>query len=110
MQNEIKVVLPFYKLAYSFSFIVILNLLRVVTDTCKVGISIEAPAAILVSIFCADTYVQEIVSRKSEIHRLYPMKKRKALIIKRLPCFFVICGLESVDVCGMADNEFNRRR
>lgn len=84
MKNEIKIVLPFYKLAYSFSFIVILSLIRGIMNTYEIGIAIEAPAAILTSVFCADTYVQEIVSRRSEVYHLYPIKKRKAFIIKRL--------------------------
>lgn len=84
MKNEIKIVLPFYKLAYSFSFIVILSLIRGIMNTYEIGIAIEAPAAILASVFCADTYVQEIVSRRSEVYHLYPIKKRKAFIIKRL--------------------------
>lgn len=84
MKSEIKIVLPFYKLAYAFSFIAILSLIRGVTYTYEVGIAIEAPAAILVCVFCADTYVQEVVSRRSEVHRLYPMKKRIGSVFKRL--------------------------
>lgn len=84
MKKEIKVVLPFYKLAYSFCFIVILGLIRGVTETYEVGIAMEAPVAFLVSVFCADTYVQEVVSKRSEVQRLYSMKKRKSFVFKRL--------------------------
>lgn len=84
MKSEIKIVLPFYKIAYAFSFITILSLIRGITYTYEVGIAIEAPAALLVFVFCADTYVQEIVSRRSEIYCLYPMKKRTASVFKRL--------------------------
>lgn len=84
MRKEIKIVLPFYKFAYAFSFIVILSLIRGVVYTYEVGLAIEAPAVMLVSVFCADTYVQEIVSKRSEVHRLFPMKKRIASVFKRL--------------------------
>lgn len=84
MRKEIKIVLPFYKFAYACSFIVILSLIRGVVYTYEVGLAIEAPAVMLVSVFCADTYVQEIVSKRSEVHRLFPMKKRIASVFKRL--------------------------
>lgn len=83
MRKEIRIVLPFYKIAYSVSFIVLLSLIRGVTHTYEIGIAIEAPMAILATVFCADTYVQEIISKRSEIHRLYPIKKRVYSILER---------------------------
>ncbi len=44
----------------------------------------EAPMAILAFTFCADTYTQEIVSRRSEIWRLCPGKKRIYFIYRRI--------------------------
>ena len=70
MKKELKIVLPFYKVAYAISFVVILSLIRGVTYTHEVGIAIEAPFAILTAVFCADTYVQEIRSKRFEVHRL----------------------------------------
>ena len=64
MKKEMKIVLPFYKIAYAVSFVVILSLIRGVVFTNEIGLSIEAPFAILTAVFCADTYVQEI-DRKS---------------------------------------------
>lgn len=84
MRKEIQIVLPFYKIAYSFSFIVILSLIRGVTYTYEIGIAIEVPMAILATVFCADTYVREIISKRSEIHRLYPIKKRFFSILNRI--------------------------
>ena len=46
MKKELKIVLPFYKVAYAISFVVILSLIRGVTYTHEVGIAIEAPFAI----------------------------------------------------------------
>lgn len=84
MNQEIKIVLPFYKVAYAIFFVVILSLIRGVTYTHEVGLALEAPFAILTTVFCADTYVQEIMSKRSEVHRLYPIKKRIYSIVKRI--------------------------
>lgn len=84
IKKEMKIVLSFYKLAYAAAFVVILSVIRGVTYTSEVGIAMEAPMAILAAVFCADTYVQEIISKRAEIQRLYLMKKRIASVIKRL--------------------------
>lgn len=84
MKYEAKILFPFYKIGYAVSVAVILSLIRGVTHTYEIGIAIEAPFAILTTVFCADTYVQEIVSGRSEIHRLYPMKKRVFSMLKRM--------------------------
>lgn len=75
---------PHKTFAYAISFVVILSLIRGVTYTHEVGIAIEAPFAILTAVFCADTYVQEIRSKRFEVHRLYPLKKRFFSMTKRL--------------------------
>ncbi|MDD3339914.1 MAG: hypothetical protein PHS82_13785 [Lachnospiraceae bacterium] len=84
MEKETKIVLPFYKIAYAVFFVIILSLIRGVTHTYEVGIAIEAPLAILTTVFCADTYVQEIMSKRSEVHRLYPIKRRFCSIMERI--------------------------
>lgn len=84
MAQEIKISLPVYKIIYAVFCILILSIIRGVTVTHEVGIALEAPVAILAAVFCADTYSQEFVSRRSEIQRLYPMKKRVASIAKRI--------------------------
>ena len=70
MKKEMKIVLPFYKIAYAVSFVVILSVIRAVVFTYEIGLSIEPPFAILTAVFCADTYVQEITSNRSEVQRL----------------------------------------
>ena len=72
MKKEMKIVLPFYKIAYAVSFVVILSVIRAVVFTYEIGLSIEPPFAILTAVFCADTYVQEITSNRSEVQRLAP--------------------------------------
>ena len=52
MKKEMKIVLPFYKIAYAVSFVVILSLIRGVVFTNEIGLSIEAPFAILTAVFC----------------------------------------------------------
>lgn len=84
MGKEIKITLPFYKLGYAISFVVILSLIRGITYTYEIGIAMEAPIAILAAVFCADTYAQEIVSKRSELQRLYLLKKRVCSVLQRL--------------------------
>ena len=84
MKHEIKISLPFYKIAYALFFVVILSLVRGVVYTFEIGIALEAPMAILAASFCADTYTQEITSKRSEVQRLCPMKKRMYCIYRRI--------------------------
>ena len=84
MKKEMKIVLPVYKMVYAFAFVVILSLIRGVVFTNEIGLSIEGPFAILTAVFCADTYVQEITSKRSEVHRLYRIKERIHSIMQRI--------------------------
>ncbi len=84
LKHEINISLPVQKQAYAVFFVVMLSLVRGVTYSFEVGIALEAPMAILAASFCADTYTQEIISKRSEIWRLYPMKKRMHCIYRRL--------------------------
>ena len=82
--HEMKISLPFQKQAYAIFFVVMLSLVRGVTYSNEIGIALEAPMAILAFTFCADTYTQEIASKRSEIQRLCPMKKRIHSIYRRI--------------------------
>lgn len=84
LMQEIKISLRFYKMIYAVFFVVILSLVRGVTFSYEIGIALEAPLAMLAAVFCADTYTQEIVSKRSEIQRLYPMKKRICSVFRRM--------------------------
>lgn len=84
MSYEAKISLPVYKISYAVFFVVLLSLVRGVTDSFEIGIALEAPMAILAASFCADTYTQEITSKRSEIWRLYSRKKRMDSIYKRM--------------------------
>lgn len=84
MKTEMKISLSFYKIAYALFFTVVLSIVRGINFSYEIGIAAEAPMAILAAVFCADTYAQEIVSRRFEIWRLYPMKKKLAALGKRM--------------------------
>lgn len=79
-----KISLTFQKQAYAVFYVVILSLVRGVTYSNEIGIALEAPMAFLAFTFCADTYTQEIAGKRSEIWRLYPMKKRMYAIYRRI--------------------------
>lgn len=83
MTQEIKISLPAYKIIYAIFCTVMLSVVRGVVFTYEIGIASEPPMAMLAAVFCADTYTQEIVSGRSEIQRLYPMKKRVSSAAKR---------------------------
>lgn len=84
MGKEIKICLPFYKMAYSIFFVAILCIVRGVSFTNEVGTALETPLALLAAVFCADTYVQEVANKRAEIQRLYPIKNRIRSIFKRM--------------------------
>ena len=73
LMREMKISLTFQKQAYAVFFVIILSLVRGITYSDEIGIALEAPMAILAFTFCADTYTQEIASKRSEIWRLCPM-------------------------------------
>lgn len=84
MKYEMKISLPVYKIVYTVFFVVMLSLVRGVTYSNEVGIALEPPMAILAATFCADTYIQEITSKRSEVQRLCPMKRRMHCIFRRI--------------------------
>ena len=84
MTRDMKISLTFPKQAYALFFALVLSLVRGVAYPNEIGIALEAPMAILAFTFCADTYTQEIVSKRSEIWRLCPMKRRIYFIYRRI--------------------------
>ncbi|MCM1192964.1 MAG: hypothetical protein NC123_08285 [Butyrivibrio sp.] len=84
MYQELKISLPPYKVAFALFFIGIFSLIRGVSVSYEAGAALEPALAILTTAFCADTYVQEITGRRSEIWRLYPMRKKLRAVGSRL--------------------------
>lgn len=84
MRKEIKIALPIYKVLYSAAFFVILSLVRTVVYADEIGIAMEAPASALAAVFCADTYLMEIHSRRRGVFRLYDEKRQARAVRRRL--------------------------
>lgn len=84
MRKECKISLPFYKIAYAVFCVILLSLVRGVYVSREVGIALEPQIALLAAVFCADTYVAEIITRRSEVWRLYPPKKKLLAIYTQL--------------------------
>ena len=84
MRTERKIRLPAYKLAYALCSVVILSLIRSIVFSYEIGVAMEGPMAVLAMVFCADTYTQEITSKRSEVQRLYPVKRRLHSIMMRM--------------------------
>lgn len=81
---EMKISMPLYKILYAVLFIVLLSLIRGVAVSYEIGIAMDPVLAILAATFCADTYALEVVSRRSEVWRLYPLKKKIRAVGRRL--------------------------
>lgn len=84
MRKEYKIILPFYKIAYAVCFVILLSLVRGVSVSHEVGIALEPHIALLAAVFCADTYVAEITAKRSEVWRLYSLKKILLAIYSRI--------------------------
>lgn len=98
---EKKICLPAYKLAYALCFTVILSLIRGISFSYEIGVAMEAPMAVLAMVFCADTYTQEITSKRSEIHHLYPMKGRLRSMAMRMVLQQIVLFILSVVGYGL---------
>ena len=101
ISTERKISLPAYKLAYAFCFVVILSLIRGISLSYEIGVAMEAPMAVLAMVFCADTYTQEITSKRSEVHRLYPLKRRIRSISMRMIAQEIVLFILSAIGYGM---------
>lgn len=84
LKYEFKICLSNYKIPFGVFFVVMLSLIRGVAYSFEIGVAMEPPMAILAAVFCADTYTREIISGRSQVQRLYPMKKRMGSIAERM--------------------------
>ncbi|MCM1102961.1 MAG: hypothetical protein NC409_02545 [Clostridium sp.] len=82
--TECRIVLPAYKICCALLVVVLLALIRGVSVSYEIGVASEPVMALLSSVLCADTYTQEILSRRSEVWRLYPLPKRTRSVIRRM--------------------------
>lgn len=84
LKQEIKICIPPYKIVYSIMFFVILSLIRGITLVDEIGGALDANAALLGVVFCAETYVMERGSGRGEIFVLFPQRNRTKAVMRRL--------------------------
>ena len=84
MKQEIKIVLPAYKIFYSLFFPVVLCLIRGVARADEIGGALDSNMALLSLGCCAETWVMERSGRRWEIFTLYPVKNRTKTVLRRL--------------------------
>ena len=84
MKTEMKICFPLYKVIYSVCFIVMLSLVRGVSETGEIGITLDVYMPILAVVFCADTLQMEYTQRRWEIFFLRPKRQRHLALSRRL--------------------------
>lgn len=84
MKYNIKLCLPVYKICYAFLYFVILSLVRGVTYMDEIGAALDANAALLAIVFCAETYCMEISGKRREIFMLYEKRRQSRAIRQRI--------------------------
>ena len=76
--------MPYYKIAYSIAFVVILSAIQPVVYANEIGQAVERAVSLLAVVFCADTYLVEVQSKRSEVFCLYNLKKQAGVVYKIL--------------------------
>lgn len=84
MKKECKICLAPYKLVYSLLFMLVMSLVRGVSDISQIGGALDSNIALLAIIFCADTYETEYQGKRWEIFRLLPAGSRAKAVKRRL--------------------------
>lgn len=84
MKQEIKICLPFYKVAYSVLYLILLSLVRGISTVEAIGPAMMPYTAILAVVFCADTYQCERMARRWENVSLLPFRSRKRMVERRI--------------------------
>lgn len=89
MKNEIRIMLPLYKIVYPFLFLLFLSIFRGIADTKEIGVTLDPMLAALSIVFMADTYLIENREQRWEIFALYALDKKKVMVYKRVLVQFV---------------------
>lgn len=84
MKTESRNCLPEYKIFYSCAFMLILCVIHPIIYYEEIGAAVQKPLALLTIIFCNDTYLMEVRSKRSDIFHLYGNKKQLQAIRKRV--------------------------
>ena len=75
LKTELKNCLSLYKIFYSCAFILILCAIHPIIYYEEIGSAIQSPIAFLTIIFCSDTYLMEVKSKRADVFHLYDQKK-----------------------------------
>ena len=84
MKTELKNCLSLYKIFYSCAFILILCVIHPIIYYEEIGSAIQSPIAFLTIIFCSDTYLMEVKSKRADVFHLYDQKKQLKVISQRV--------------------------
>ena len=84
MKTELKNCLSLYKIFYSCAFILILCAIHPIIYYEEIGSAIQSPIAFLTIIFCSDTYLMEVKSKRADVFHLYDQKKQLKVISQRV--------------------------
>ena len=76
LKTELKNCLSLYKIFYSCAFILILCVIHPIIYYEEIGSAIQSPIAFLTIIFCSDTYLMEVKSKRADVFHLYDQKKQ----------------------------------
>lgn len=84
MKADWKIALPLYKRAYSLCFFVLIALVRGITRTEEIGVTLNEYTALLAVIFFADTIETEKREQRGELFLLLPGKTKTGAILRRI--------------------------
>lgn len=84
LKTELKNCLSLYKIFYSCAFILILCVIHPIIYYEEIGSAIQSPIAFLTIIFCSDTYLMEVKSKRADVFHLYDQKKQLKVISQRV--------------------------
>ena len=89
MIDEIKIMLPPYKIIYSVLIVLFLPALRGISDTEEIGCTLDIMISVLTMVMTADTYLVEKREQRWEIISLLPIGSRIRMVYKRLFVQFI---------------------
>ena len=74
MKKEVKICMPYYKIAYSIAFVVILSAIQTVLYANEIGQAEERAVSLHAVVICAETYLEEVQRKRSYDCFLYILK------------------------------------
>lgn len=84
MKQDIKIMLPFYRIIYPILYVILMAFVRGISDTREIGIVLDSMIPVLAIVFMSDTYHIEYREQRWEIIALFSLKKLNQMIYKRV--------------------------